>query len=86
MRHRDRHRRFFEPAFSSRAKAATGQGFAIPIDQAIALGKQIGAGKSSTTVHVGSTAFLGIGVGSDNGFDPQGFGQTATNGVSVGLW
>ena len=59
-------------------------GFAIPIDQAIAIGKQIGSGKGSASVHVGSTAFLGIGVGSSNGFDSQGFGQSPANGVSVG--
>ncbi len=62
----------------------SGDGFAIPIDQAIAIGKQIGSGRGSTTVHVGSTAFLGIGVGSSSGFDSQGFGQSSANGVSVG--
>lgn len=36
------------------------QGFAIPIDEAAAIARQIEAGRSSSTVHVGPTAFLGI--------------------------
>jgi S1-C subfamily serine protease len=36
------------------------QGFAIPIDQALNIGKEIRAGKASATVHVGDTAFLGV--------------------------
>jgi len=37
-----------------------GDGYAIPIDTAIAVGKQVHAGKRSSTVHVGPTAFLGV--------------------------
>ena len=36
------------------------EGFAIPIDQALAIAQQIESGQGSTTVHVGSTAFLGV--------------------------
>ena len=36
------------------------QGFAIPIDSALAIAKQIEAGTSSATVHVGPTGFLGV--------------------------
>jgi S1-C subfamily serine protease len=43
-----------------------GQGYAIPIDQAISTAKQIEAGKSSATVHVGPTAFLGVLVSTGN--------------------
>jgi len=39
--------------------------YAIPISKAVAVAKQIVSGKSSATVHVGGTAFLGIEVGSD---------------------
>lgn len=39
-----------------------GQGFAIPINQAMAIANQIRAGASSSTVHIGPTAFLGVGV------------------------
>jgi len=41
---------------------ASGDGFAIPINKALALAKQIAAGRASTTVHVGSTPFLGLSV------------------------
>ena len=42
-----------------------GDGYAIPINTAIVIAKQIEAGKGSATVHVGPTAFLGISVASD---------------------
>jgi S1-C subfamily serine protease len=37
-------------------------GYAIPINRAAAIAKQIAAGHSSATVHVGATAFLGVDV------------------------
>lgn len=43
------------------AYAAT-DGYAVPINTALAIAKQIEAGTGSQTVHVGATAFLGIGV------------------------
>jgi S1-C subfamily serine protease len=39
-----------------------GQGFAIPINQARSIAGQITAGSGSDTVHIGPSAFLGIGV------------------------
>jgi S1-C subfamily serine protease len=36
--------------------------YAIPIDTAMTIAKQIAAGRSSTQVHVGGTAFLGVDV------------------------
>ncbi|MFI5611476.1 S1C family serine protease [Amycolatopsis sp. NPDC051903] len=51
------------------------QGFAVPINQAIDLAHQIIGGKSSDTVHIGQSAFLGVSV-SDAGQQAQGgFGQ-----------
>ena len=38
------------------------EGYAIPINRAITLAKQIKAGRTSTTVHIGSTPFLGVSV------------------------
>jgi S1-C subfamily serine protease len=38
------------------------EGYAIPIDHAVALAKQIVAGRESATVHIGSTAFLGVSI------------------------
>ncbi len=44
-----------------------GQGFAIPIGQAMSVVGQIRSGGGSPTVHVGPTAFLGLGVVDNNG-------------------
>jgi S1-C subfamily serine protease len=38
------------------------QGFAIPINRALAIARQVDAGKGSTDIHVGPTAFIGVGV------------------------
>jgi S1-C subfamily serine protease len=44
-----------------------GQGFAIPINEAMAIAGQIRSGGSSPTVHIGPTAFLGVGVNDAQG-------------------
>jgi len=36
------------------------EGFAVPINQAVTIAKQIERGQASTTVHIGKTAFLGV--------------------------
>src|SRR5579875_2087813 len=36
------------------------EGFAIPIGQALAIARQVEAGHGNSTIHVGSTAFLGV--------------------------
>jgi S1-C subfamily serine protease len=41
----------------------TGPNYAIPIDQALTIVKQIETGVSSTKVHIGATAFLGVALG-----------------------
>jgi S1-C subfamily serine protease len=43
-------------------QAAAGQGYAIPINEAASIARQIEAGTGSGTVHIGATAFLGVGV------------------------
>jgi S1-C subfamily serine protease len=48
-------------AFQSR-----GDGYAIPINRVLSLAKQITAGRSSATVHIGSTPFLGLSVPTGN--------------------
>ncbi len=42
------------------ASTSTPDAYAIPIARALTVAKQITSGASSTTVHIGSTAFLGI--------------------------
>ncbi len=50
------------------------QGFAIPIDSALALARQIEAGRSTSAVHIGPTPFLGIQIESPE----SGFGASAS--------
>jgi S1-C subfamily serine protease len=41
-------------------RGGSSDGYAIPINRAVTLAKQIAAGHSSTLVHVGGTPFLGV--------------------------
>jgi S1-C subfamily serine protease len=43
------------------------QGFAIPINQAMAIAGDIRGGKGSSTVHIGATAFLGVEIDPNGG-------------------
>jgi S1-C subfamily serine protease len=61
------------------------QAFAIPIDNAETIAKQIDAGQGSSTVHIGATAFLGIesdgsSSGSGSGSGSGGFGDGSGSG------
>ncbi len=40
-----------------------GEGFAIPIDRAIAIANQIRAGAASSSIHIGDNAFMGVAIG-----------------------
>jgi S1-C subfamily serine protease len=53
------------------------QAFAIPINNALSIAKQIESGTTSATVHIGATAFLGVELGGDSsssGSGSNGFG------------
>jgi len=52
---------------SSSGDGTTTQGYAIPIDTALSIAKQIEAGDGSSTVHIGTTAFMGIEIASTTG-------------------
>jgi S1-C subfamily serine protease len=39
---------------------STNQGYAIPLNQALAIARQIETGQASSTAHIGPTAFLGV--------------------------
>jgi S1-C subfamily serine protease len=57
--------------------------YAIPINNAVTIAKQIAAGSSSATVHIGGTAFLGIEV-SGLQVDPAAGGNSApAQGVTI---
>jgi S1-C subfamily serine protease len=61
-------------ASTSQFDSATNQGYAIPINTALSIANQIVGGQGSSTVHIGKTAFLGVGVlaaGSGSGSGAQ---------------
>ena len=69
-----------DTAASSGFQFQTGasQSFAVPIDEALSIARQIESGHASPTVHIGASAFLGIEVGpADNG------GSTGGSGAAV---
>jgi S1-C subfamily serine protease len=43
-------------------QASPTQGYSIPINTALSIAREIEAGQASSTVHIGATAFLGIGI------------------------
>ena len=47
-------------SFQSNDQSSGNQGYAIPIDTALSIARAIEAGSSSSTVHIGETAFLGV--------------------------
>ena len=59
-----------------RSQSGQTQGFAIPINQAVATARQIAAGTSSATVHIGPTGLMGVQV--------MHASQAAANGVPAG--
>jgi S1-C subfamily serine protease len=77
-------------SFQSPDQSSGNEGFAIPINQAISIARQIESGTSTSTVHIGATAFLGVTiepVGSNNGSNGfggfGGFGNSNGNGTST---
>jgi S1-C subfamily serine protease len=60
--------------------AVTTTAFAIPISRAISIADQIEAGASSSTVHIGETAFLGVAVSTQSSQNAS--GQT-TQGATI---
>jgi S1-C subfamily serine protease len=59
------------------------QGYAIPINQAITLAHQIVANTASSTVHIGQSAFLGVGVVDAGASQQQGTGTGASSGALI---
>ena len=52
---------------SSTGNGTSTQGYAIPIDTAVSIAKQIESGDGSSTVHVGATAFMGVEIAGSTG-------------------
>ncbi|KDN20569.1 S1C family serine protease [Amycolatopsis rifamycinica] len=52
---------------NGRRSGGAGQGFAIPINQAVDIAHQIVAGRGSDKIHIGKTAFIGVSVSDGQG-------------------
>jgi S1-C subfamily serine protease len=61
---------------------STIQGYSIPINTATSIADQIEAGKASSTIHIGATAFLGIVILNSSSGSATGTGQE-TSGVEI---
>jgi S1-C subfamily serine protease len=55
-------------------------GFAIPINTALSVARQIAAGHASSTVTIGYPPFIGVFIGSGSSSDPQAQGQQGQQG------
>jgi S1-C subfamily serine protease len=65
-------------AAASVSSSGDSDGYAIPINRATAIVQQIDTGRTTTTIHVGATPFLGVVPGS-----PETFGDSAARGVPI---
>jgi S1-C subfamily serine protease len=72
-----------------RFESTRGQGFAIPINDAIAIAKEIQSGTGSPAIHVGPTGVLGIAVQDSDALPDlspwSGFGTTSSGVTVVGI-
>jgi S1-C subfamily serine protease len=59
----------------SSGNASATQGYAIPINTALSIAKQIEAGQASSVIHIGPTAFIGIGIAPST--------EQSTSGVTI---
>jgi S1-C subfamily serine protease len=74
---------------SDGSSGAMTQGYAIPINTALSIAKQIEAGHASSTVHIGATAFIGLQIASQQSSYYQGVvlggAQAGTPAAAAGL-
>src|SRR6266699_573224 len=66
---------------SQSGQGQTTAAYAIPIDEAVSIAKQIEAGTTSANVHIGATAFLGVGFSSQSSLG-GGFGGQSVSSAS----
>jgi S1-C subfamily serine protease len=55
-------------------QSASTDGFAIPINEVLAISKKIVAGQASNSIHIGASALLGVYIGSSSAFNGGGSG------------
>ncbi len=70
-----------DTAASSQSFNQTTTGFAIPINKALSIAKQIESGTETATIHIGPTAFLGVQLGSSAGS----FGSSSSGATISGV-
>ena len=69
--------------FSSQSSSA--EAFAVPIDTAMSIANQIESGQGTSTIHVGSTAFLGVMTTSNASQGGTGFGDSGASAGTAGV-
>jgi len=74
--------------FQSQSGQAVEHAYSIPIDEALSIAKQIESGTTTSDIHIGATAFLGLEIApsSASGSGMGGFGvsnQGSTSGVTI---
>jgi S1-C subfamily serine protease len=73
----------------SSGSASATQGYAIPIDTALSIAKQIDSGQGSSVIHLGPTAFIGIEIAPSTGQTTSGVEiagtQSGTPAANAGL-
>jgi S1-C subfamily serine protease len=69
--------------FQTQSGQSAEQAYSIPIDEAVAIAKQIEAGTSSADVHIGATGFLGLEIQSSSQSQIGGFGSGDSSGVTI---
>ena len=65
-------------AAASVSRSGDSDGYAIPINRATAIVRQIDTGRTTSTIHVGATPFLGVIPGST-----EAFGDSVSRGVAI---
>jgi S1-C subfamily serine protease len=73
-------------SFQSNGQDQGNQGFAIPINQALSIARQIEAGNGSSTIHIGTTAFLGVEISPNGSSSNSGSGNGGGNGPFGGVF
>jgi S1-C subfamily serine protease len=73
-----------DTAASSQSFNSTTTGFAIPINKALSIAKQIETGVETSTIHIGPTAFLGVELGSGGAGSFGGSNGATISGVVDG--
>jgi S1-C subfamily serine protease len=78
-----------EYRFQRQVAQVVEQAYSIPVDQALSIAKRMGSGITTSDIHIGATAFLGLEILPSNDSSAGGFGgfgassQGSTSGVTI---